>query len=64
MEKHDAENEIHYRLAEYTFLQMAVSNILTEEEYELLRDKLIDTYHPIIGELERGMSCQRRKSLK
>ena len=32
MEKHDAENEIRYRLAEYTFLQMTVSNILTEEQ--------------------------------
>lgn len=64
MNKDYAEKEMHYRLAEYTIFQMVSQGVLSDEEFEELRDRLIDIYHPTIGELERGMSCEIRKSLK
>ena len=61
-EKYEA--DIKYRLAEIIAFSLATEGLITPEEYELLRDALIDEYKPIIGELERGMACKIRKSLK
>ena len=51
-----------YRIGENILLHMALNELLTE--YEKLRNELLDIYQPVVGELERGLLCQRRKSLK
>ena len=53
-----------YRIGESILLHMTLRGLLTEKEYEKLRDELLDIYQPVMGELERGLLCQRRKSLK
>ena len=58
------ETEIDYRLAEHIFFQMWKNGLITDAQYEEMRDELLDELKPVIGELERGMSCQIRKSLK
>lgn len=57
------DNEVKYRLAERTILQLAECNHITGEDFVLLRDQLIDYYKPTIGELERGMSYTIRFAL-
>ncbi len=64
MNKETAGREIDYRISESILLHMALGGLLTEKEYEKLRDELLDIYQPVVGELERGLLCQRRKSLK
>ncbi len=56
--------EMKYRIGELIFYLYAEEGIITPSEYEKLRNKLIDTYHPVIGELERNMTWEIRKSLK
>lgn len=58
------ETEIDYRIAEHIFFLMWENGLITEKQYMKMRDDLIDELKPVIGELERGMSCQIRKSLK
>lgn len=53
-----------YRIGENILLHMALNGLLTEKEYEKLRDELLDICQLVVGELERGLLCQRRKSLK
>ena len=53
-----------YRIGENILLHMALNGLLTEKEYEKPRNELLDIYQPVVGELERGLLCQRRKSLK
>ena len=48
--------EMKYRLGKYIFLQLVQEGILTQDQYEELRDNLIDVYKPVIGELDRGCS--------
>ena len=56
--------EMKYRIGELIFYLYAEKGIITPPEYEELRNKLIDTYRPVVGELERNMSWEIRKSLK
>lgn len=56
--------EMKYRIGELIFYLYAEKGIITPAEYEEMRNKLIDTYHPVVGELERNMSWEIRKSLK
>ena len=56
-------NDVKYRVAEYALFRLTEEGILFPEQYEELRDELIDIYNPIIGELERGMKWQIRESL-
>ena len=58
------ETEIDYRLAEHIFFLMWENGLITDAQYEKMRDDLLNELKPIIGELERGVSCQIRKSLK
>ena len=60
----DTTPEIKYRIGELIFYIYTVEGIITPSEYEELRNKLIDTYHPVIGELERNLPWEIRKSLK
>lgn len=46
--------DVKYRLGKLILLNFYDLEMLTEEEFKTLRDKLIDEYHPVIGELERG----------
>ena len=56
--------EMKYRIGELLFYLYAEEGIITPSEYEELRNKLIDAYHPVVGELERNMPWEIRKSLK
>ena len=47
--------ELKYRLGKYLFLQMLREGILDQAQYDALRDRLLDVYKPVIGELERGV---------
>ena len=47
MEKETA--EMKYRIGELIFYLYAEKGIITPSEYEDLRNKLIDTYHPVVG---------------
>lgn len=64
MNEETARREMDYRIGENILLHMALNELLTEKEYEKLRNELLDIYQPVVGELERGLLCQRRKSLK
>ena len=57
-------NETDIRFAECVFYHMAEDKIITFDEYEKLRDRLLDIYTPPVSELERGLSWNTRKSLK
>ena len=46
--------EMKYRLGKYIFLQLVQEGILTQEQYEKLRNNLLDVYRPVIGELDSG----------
>ena len=46
--------DVKYRLAKLVLLNFYDLEMLTEEQFKELRDKLIDKYQPTIGELERG----------
>lgn len=56
--------EINYRIAESIFFHMAMDGHLTPKEYEVLRDRLLDIYQPIISDLERGFLFDWRTDLK
>ena len=64
MNEEMARREMDYRIGENILLHMVLNELLTEKEYEKLRDELLDICQPVVGELERGLLCQRRKSLK
>lgn len=57
-------NETDFRFAECAFYHMTEDKIITFDEYEKLRDRLLDIYTPPVSELERGLSWKTRKSLK
>ena len=48
--------EMKYRLAKYLLRQMVREGILDRTQYVVLRDRLLDVYKPVIGELERGVT--------
>ena len=56
--------EIKYRIGEFVFIEMLRSGKLSRREFRKLRDRLINLYHPVIGELERGQPCEERLNLK
>ena len=58
------EAEIKYRIGEFIFIEMLREKKLSRRDFRKLRDRLIDLYHPVIGELERGQPCDERLSLK
>lgn len=64
MKKDIATCEMDYRISESIFLHMALAGYLTEEEYEILRDRPLDIYQPVISELERGFPMTWRARLK
>ena len=57
-------NETDFRFAECVFYHTAEDKIITFDEYEKLRDRLLDIYTSPVSELERGLSWKTRKSLK
>jgi len=46
--------DVKYRLGKIILLNFLDLGLITEEEFKIMRDKLIEEYKPIIGELERG----------
>ena len=62
--KLESSSEMKYRIGELLFYLYAEQGMITATEYETLRNWLLDTYKPVIGELERNMSWEIRKSLK
>ena len=62
--KLESSSEMKYRIGELLFYLYAEQGMITATEYEALRNWLLDTYKPVIGELERNMSWEIRKSLK
>ena len=58
------ESELCFRIGEFIFIQMMREGKITGEQFEELRDQLIDIYNPVIGELERGLPCKMRLNLK
>ena len=46
--------ELKYRLGKYLFQQLLREGVLDQTQYDALRDRLLDVYKPVIGELERG----------
>ena len=55
MERKEAEAETRFRLANFIMLNLYKQGVITREQYLEIRDRLIDEYNPIIGELERGL---------
>ena len=55
MTRTQAEAETRYRLSNFIMLNLYKRGIISREQYIEIRDKLIDEYKPIIGELERGL---------
>ena len=53
--------DVKYRLAKLVLLNFYDLEMLTEEQFKELRDKLIDKYKPTIGELERGAPWVRNE---
>ena len=62
--KEQGTKEMDYRLAETIFLQMTTAGMMSIEEYEVLRDRLIDELDPVIGAVERGIPYAFRINLK
>ena len=58
------EAEIKYRIGEFIFIEMLRKGKISRKDFRKLRDRLIDLYHPVIGELERGQPCDERLNLK
>lgn len=52
MKKKYADNEINYRLVKLLLLNMKEAELLTAEEVETIRKKLVKKYKPLIGQLE------------
>lgn len=50
--------ELKYRLGKYLFQQLLREGILDQTQYNALRDRLLDVYKPVIGELERGATSE------
>jgi hypothetical protein len=46
--------DVKYRLGKLILLNFYDMGMLSKDEFLLLRDKLIEKYKPVIGELERG----------
>ena len=55
MERKEAEAETRFRLSNFIMLNLYKQGVITREQYLEIRDRLIDEYNPIIGELERGL---------
>ena len=53
--------DVKYRLAKLVLLNFYDLEMLTEEQFKEVRDKLIDKYQPTIGELERGAPWVRNE---
>lgn len=53
--------DVKYRLAKLVLLNFYDLEMLTEEQFKELRDKLIEEYKPTIGELERGAPWVRNE---
>ena len=64
MNTESGRKEIHYRIAESIFFHMVEDGFLMPEQYEMLRDRLLDTFQPPISELERGFPYDWRTNLK
>ena len=55
MERKEAEAETRFRLSNFIMLNLYKQGVITREQYLEIRDRLIDEYKPVIGELERGL---------
>ena len=55
MERKEAEAETRFRLGNFIMLNLYKRGVITREQYLEIRDRLIDEYNPINGELERGL---------
>lgn len=64
MSNNEFNAEIRYRLGEFILIEMVRSGEITDGEFVELRDKLLDVCKPVIAELERGLPCGMRKTLK
>ena len=46
--------DVKYRLGKPILLNFLDLGLISEDEFRMMRDKLIEEYKPVIGELERG----------
>jgi len=46
--------DVKYRLGKLILLNFLDLGLISEDEFRMMRDKLIEEYKPVIGELERG----------
>ena len=58
MEKAQAEKEIDYRIAMSIVKSLVKQGILTYDEMNEIRNRLIDEIQPFIGRLERDLRCR------
>ena len=54
LNKNPTKTEVQYELAKLILLNLIAEGVITHQEFLLVRDKLIDEFQPIVGELERG----------
>lgn len=52
MNKEQFERESHYQVSMSIARQMLKEDLISEEEYNQIREMMIDKYNPIIGNLE------------
>jgi hypothetical protein len=52
MNKQQAENEMKYRVIKILLKTMVSENLIDDAECEIIRKKLIDKLHPLIGQLD------------
>jgi len=58
MEKAQTEKEIDYRIAMSIVKSLVKQGILTYDEMNEIRNRLIDEIQPFIGRLERDLRCR------
>jgi len=55
MNQNQTKTEVQYELCKLILLNLMADGVISQQEYFLLRDKLIEELQPIVGELERGL---------
>ena len=53
--------DVKYRLGKLILLNFLELDLISEDEFRAMRDKLIEKYKPVIGELERGAPWVRNE---
>lgn len=55
LNQNPTKTEVRYELCKLILLNLMAEGVISQRDYLLLRDKLIDELQPIVGELERGL---------